>query len=154
MKDWGKELYKEWVKKKFIPQILQLVREKTGYEGKFNLEFKPSWYFIFSEKHADIRYNRETKEIIEHKIIVEEPRLYSNSPWDVFFYGWTLIGEALHITDAFQSGIDNLSSERRIHIHALILINKYMRDNYPSWYRKNKRILERIKKTIIFMKVD
>lgn len=153
MKDWGKELYKEWVKKKFVPQILQFVKRNTGYEGEFNLEFKPSWYFIFEGKHAEIRYNKETKEITNHKIVVEEPKVYSNSPWDVFFYGWTLIGEALHIVDAFQSGVDNLSSERKIHTHALILADRYMRENYPSWYRKNRRILETIKKTIIFMKV-
>ncbi|MDI6798868.1 MAG: hypothetical protein QMD12_02635 [Candidatus Aenigmarchaeota archaeon] len=148
MKDWEKE-YATCMHEKIVPQILDKVRKFTGYNGDFNIKFCPKW-FIFSGPSALTVYDSITGKIKRHEIRIREPRLYSNSPWDVYFYGWSLAGEALHIVNHFQPEL-NLSSERKVHITALFLIDRYMRENYPGWYRKNRFILERIKREIIFM---
>jgi len=150
MKDWGKELYTEGMEGKgnIIPDILNLVRERTGYEGEFNIKYNPSW-FIFSGPMAITVFNTNTGEIKRHEIRMREPRLYSNSPWSVYFYLWSLTGEALHIADRFLYGMNKSSNESEIHTKALILTDEYIEKIYPKWYRKNRRILGAIKNEII-----
>lgn len=74
MGDWGKELFKEWMDKKLIPDLEELVKEATGYKGGFN----------------------------RHEIGIEKPRIESNSPWDVYFHSLQYISHALHHVYSLQ----------------------------------------------------
>ena len=149
MKDWGKELYKEWVEEKLIPDLLGEVCRYTGYEGNFNINYKSKYTLNPTPEMVA----RKKGDSWKTEIRIKRPELSTNTPWDVFFYGWSLIGEALHAADVSNNGKPTLS-ERVVHLNAFYMMKRYMRNNYRSWYRANRRVFEAMTRVLTFTPVD
>lgn len=156
MRDFGKEYFEQFMYEKIIPEILGEVRAATGYNGGFKINFKPWWNFTLRNPTMRAVYSTITKEIKKIGISIKEPRLSSNSPWDVFFYCWDIAHEGLHYVDLLLSNDLNepTSGECEIHIASYSIVENYMKEKYPAWYKENLRIFREMRRVVIHPRHD